>query len=1099
MSALRLLGYCLALLPLQAGASDLFTTGELEYLAGGGLGEGGPALEASILPQDLLAAPDGSVYLADEQYNRVRVVDAEGRLHTVAGDGRYGLDAQVLPARQSALAVPAGLALGPQGQLYIVDLGNRRVCALDPDGTLRTVMGPDHPLVATAPNTFAPYSVAADAEGHVLVADRANYRVWQLDPDGEGRPVAGNGQRGFSGDGNPSALARLADPRAVEVGPDASIYVADTGNRRVRRVDAHGRISTLAGDGGEQPWSGRRPARQASLKPIDLALDLQGRLLVLDELGPRLLRLEADSTLTVLAQFDPGWEPKALSVDRQGRVLVADYAQRRVVVLQDQGALLPLAGNGLLRASGEGGPALNASLYQPFGLAYDPRGNLYIADRRNHLVRRVRPDGIIERVAGTGVPGFGGDGGPGRLALCNQPAGLAFDSQGSLYIADSDNHRIRKLSPDGTIQTVAGTGMPGFGGDGGPALIALLDQPAGLAFDSRGSLYIADSANRRIRKLSPDGTIQTVAGTSRNIPPGEGGPALESALSFPIDLSFGPGDLLFIADAGSHRVYTLDREGLLRSLAGTGSPGQGLDGALAGRTALSQPLGLVADNSGGVYIADTGNGRLVHMDSGGVLRVLDAEAGRPARLALDAQGGLVLADVEQHRVARLPVERRWPDAGARIHTSFSYQLESEAALSRPGLLELVYTPETGALYLTHREGVEQLLPTRRSFANFQASSYRTAPAPSTLGAGLLLATPPVLGRSQPLTLIAADREGKPLYLPLAQISEAADALASAGGRLYLYQQDRGRLLRLVDKHLETCATLPAGPALIEGTPEGRLFIALVQSRELFEAEDLDQDGQFTSPGELRRVARCPERPVALSFGGELYLALAGGRLYRLGGDEQLEELASGFAPALLDLAAGPDGAIYALEGDAYSGRLLRLSPPAPQVEAWPARLDFGPQRVGLYSSRQLVLRNRGTLPVELVANWDSALRIAQGSLLRLEPGETRALDLSYAPPARGPQADTLFWRAPGGIALLQVPLAGQGLAPDLRLSAAGLDFGAVPVGGEARQVLTLGNQGTAPLQYRLALRGGYRLGRAGEGHLAPGAAVQLPLSFVPTQ
>ncbi|MBI2502262.1 MAG: choice-of-anchor D domain-containing protein, partial [Candidatus Latescibacteria bacterium] len=129
----------------------------------------------------------------------------------------------------------------------------------------------------------------------------------------------------------------------------------------------------------------------------------------------------------------------------------------------------------------------------------------------------------------------------------------------------------------------------------------------------------------------------------------------------------------------------------------------------------------------------------------------------------------------------------------------------------------------------------------------------------------------------------------------------------------------------------------------------------------------------------------------------------------------------------------------------------------------------------------------------------SALRIAQGSLLRLEPGETRALDLSYAPPARGPQADTLFWRAPGGIALLQVPLAGQGLAPDLRLSATGLDFGAVPVGGEARQVLTLGNQGTAPLQYRLDLKGGYRLGRAGEGELASGAAVQLPLSFVPTQ
>ena len=1095
MSALWLVGYCLALLPLQVGASDLFTTGDLEFLAGGGLGEGGPALDASLLPQDVLAAPDGSVYFADELYNRVRVVDAQGRLRTVVGDGRYGLDTQVLSARQSALAIPASLALGPEGQLYLVDLGNRRICVLDPDGTLRTFMGPGHSLVAASANGFAPYAVAADAEGRVLVADRGNQRIWQLDPDGRGRPVAGNGQRGFSGDGDPSALARLADPRAVVVGPDASIYVADTGNRRVRRVDPQGRISTLAGDGGELPWSGRRPALQASLKPIDVALDLQGRLLVLDELGPRLLRLEADSTLVVLAQFDPGSQPKALSVDRQGRVLVADYAQRRVVLLQDQASPLPLAGNGLLRASGEGGPALNASLYQPFGLAYDPQGNLYLADRRNHLVRRVRADGIIERVAGTGLPGFGGEGGPARLALLNQPTGLAFDRQGNLYIADSANHRVRKLDAKGNIQTVAGTGVPGFGGDSGPARLALLNQPNGLAFDSQNNLYIADSANRRVRKLDTSGNIQTVAGTNRDLLPGEGGPALESALASPMDLSFGTEGLLFIADPGSHRVYTLSPEGLLRSLAGIGSPGQGYDGQLAAHAALNQPLGLVADGSGGVYLADTGNGRLVHVDGDGVLRVLETDAGRPARLTLDLRGGLVLADIEQHRVARLPVARQLADAGVRIHTSFSYQLESEAALSTPGLLELVYNPDARVLYFTHREGVEQLLPARRRFAHFQASSYRTALAPAALGAGLMVLTPPALGRSQPLTLIAADNEGKPLYLPLAQISEAADVLTKSGGQLYLYQQDRGRLLRLVYQTLELCATLPTGPALLEGTPAGPLFIASVQSRELFKAEDLDQDGQFT----LRRVALLPERPVALSFGAELYLALAGGHLYRLGPDEQLQELASGFAPALLDLAAGPDGAIYALEGDAYSGRILRLSPPTPQVEAWPPRLDFGPQRVGLYASRQLMLRNRGTLPVELVAAQGSALRIAQGPSLRLNPGETRTLDLSYTLAARGTQTDTLFWRAPGGTALLQVPLASLGLAPELRLSAAALDFGTVAVGKEAHQALTLGNPGTAPLQYRLELAGTYRLGLVGTGQLAPGAAIQLPLSLVPAQ
>ncbi|MCC7261379.1 MAG: choice-of-anchor D domain-containing protein [Candidatus Latescibacteria bacterium] len=1098
MLGFALLSLVLAALPLRLEASDLFTTGEGEYLAGGGLGEGGPALETSLLPQDVLAAPDGSVYLADEQFNLVRMVDRDGRVTTVAGDGRYGLDSRILPARQSALAVPAGLALGPEGQLYIVDLGNRQLRVLSGDGHLRPFMGPDHGLVAGSANGFAPYGVATDAAGHVLVADRANHRVWQLDPDGRGRAVAGNGQRGFGGDGGPSALARLADPRAVAVGPDQVIYVADTGNRRVRRVDAQGRIATLAGDGSELSWSGRRPARQASLKPIDLDLDLQGRLLILDELGPRLLRLEADSTLVVLAQFDPGAEPKALSVDRQGRILVADYGQRRVVVVQDQGSPLPLAGNGLLRASGEGGPALNASLYQPFGLAYDLQGNLYIADRRNHLVRRVRPDGIIERVAGTGLPGFGGEGEPARAALLNQPAGLAFDGQGNLYIADSANHRVRKLDRSGNLLTVAGTGLPGFGGEGGPARLALLDQPMGRACDAQGNLYIADSGNHRIRKLDRSGNLLTVAGGGE-LPAGEGGPALQSALALPVDLSFGPGGMLFVADAGNHRVYSLSPEGLLRCLAGTGERGAGLDGTPATRAALDQPLGLVADGSGGVFVADTGNARLVHIDSDGVLRVVASDTGRPSRLTLDTRGNLVLADLVQHRVTRLPLARQFADAGQRVSTSFSYQIESEAALDQPGLLELVAEPTSGALYLTHHEGVEQVLPTRRAFAAFQASAYRTLLSPASLGPGLLLATPPALGRPQPLTRIAASGEGKPLYLPLDYLGDAADALATAGGRLYLYQQASGQVLRLNERRLESAAFLSAGPALLEGNAQGALYLAQVQSRELWRAEDLDQDGSFTSPGELRRVAQLPERPVALSYGTELFIGVAGGRLYRLGEEDRLEELASGFAPALLDLAATPDGVIHVLEGDAYGGRLLRLSPPAPQVEAWPPRLDFGPLRVGQAGNRQLVLRNRGTLPVELMATQDASLRLSPAASLRLAAGETRTLDLAYTPGARGAQADTLYWRAPGGTALLQVPLSSQGLAPDLKLSAASLDFGAVPVGGEGRQVLALTNPGSAPLQYRLELRGAYRLDRAGEGQLPAGAAMQLPLSFLPAQ
>lgn len=188
-------------------------------------------------------------------------------------------------------------------------------------------------------------------------------------------------------------------------------------------------------------------------------------------------------------------------------------------------------------ALGDGGPALEARLKAPRGMAWDAEGNLYIADSRNHRVRMVTQEGAIRTVAGTGVAGSSGDGGPAVEASLHLPVDLAFDAEGNLYIAEALGHRIRRISPDGRITTVAGTGARGYSGDGGPALEAALDTPQGLALDASGNLYIADLGNHRVRRVDPEGRITTVAGNGEDGSAGDGGPAAEAQLSAPANLA----------------------------------------------------------------------------------------------------------------------------------------------------------------------------------------------------------------------------------------------------------------------------------------------------------------------------------------------------------------------------------------------------------------------------------------------------------------------------------------------------------------------------------------------------------------------------------
>ncbi|MFH1567735.1 MAG: hypothetical protein ABIL09_07015, partial [Gemmatimonadota bacterium] len=235
LALVALTGAALLLLaPAPAAGSDLFDVGAPSLVAGGGLGDGGPATGTGVLPTDVLAAADGSLYIADEQFNRVRLVAPDGAIRTVVGSGLYGFNGSGRPALKSALGIANSLALGPDGTLWLVDLASQQIRFVDGNGALRTFASPASPLFASVTGPFAPNGIEVSGDGRLYVADRGTNVVWEIDPDGKGRRAAGNGTRGFTGDGRPSAQGQLADPRAVAVGPDGTIWIADTGNRRVR-------------------------------------------------------------------------------------------------------------------------------------------------------------------------------------------------------------------------------------------------------------------------------------------------------------------------------------------------------------------------------------------------------------------------------------------------------------------------------------------------------------------------------------------------------------------------------------------------------------------------------------------------------------------------------------------------------------------------------------------------------------------------------------------------------------------------------------------------------------------------------------------------
>jgi sugar lactone lactonase YvrE len=552
------------------------TNGIISTVAGSGFGfppfsgDFGAATNAKIQnPVGLCLDAAGNLYIADQQNSRIRKVDTTGIITTVAGNGNAGYNSDNIQATSASLSNPSGVFMDSSNNLFIADSSNNRIRRVKPNGIISTVAGTgtagysgDGGAGTSAKINF-PVAVMADTGRNLFIVDSSNHRIRKLDTNNIITTLAGNSTNNFSGDGGAATNANLSSPQSLAVDSIGNVFVADYGNHRVRQIGTNGVITTIAG---------------RNLNDGDFA---------------------TNATLNVVYKS---------VFDSVGNFFIADTYDNLIRKIDTNGVITTVAGNGFYDYSGDGGAATNASLRHPLGLGLDAGGNLFIADQSNGRIRKVDTNGIISTVAGTGSPGFSGDGGAATNAKI-WGFDVAVDAGGNFLIADWANHRIRRVDTNGVISTVAGTGSSGSSGDGGAATNAKISTPTSVTFDSAGNFYMNDSFCR-IRRVDTSGIISTVAGNGSTSYSGDGGAATNASFNSPYEATMDSTGNLFMADMQNQRVRKVSISGIVTTVAGNGVLGFAGDGSSGNNANLSVPSGLSVDGFGNVYISDRGNNRI---------------------------------------------------------------------------------------------------------------------------------------------------------------------------------------------------------------------------------------------------------------------------------------------------------------------------------------------------------------------------------------------------------------------------------------------------------------------------------------------------------
>lgn len=592
----------------------------------------------------------GNIFISDSTGHCIWRLSPEGWVNRVAGGNGPGLDSADVPALLAKLNGPEGLAVDLDGGLLVADRGSHLIRRIAPDGLMSRLYAP--PDVDGSSN-FDPIGIAVTESGELLVADNGGNQVWRVDRSGGAVPIAGSGAAGFAGDDGPAENALLSGPADVALRLSGEILVSDQGNRRVREIGVDGIIRTVAGNGTQAAGGNASIATRESIGvPWGLVVGSDGEILIASSSAGRVLRALPHGEMSVVAQSPSGGlgddrlvQPTDLALSTRGQLIVADAQANRIHRVGTTGSIETVAGTGPYGRLGDNRPARQIALNGPWKGARSASGAVAVADGSPTLIRLVDFEGTTTTLGGYGT-GSNEDGAPALDASFAAPLDMAYSPSGGLYLLESNKHTLRMIDPDGRVMTVLGTGEQG--GEGSRSLLPEpLNTPLGLAVRSDGSVYVADTMNHRVVHIAPDaGSAKTLVDKERL------GQAVIVSLSIhedtllaldargglmrfdissgrfrldlvtPIAEEYGiPVDVAVDAD-GNAFVSTLKHLILqvadaAEVVAGTGEPGFQGDGGPPKEASFSSPTGLVAHETG-LLIMDNGN-RRVRKISGGLV------------------------------------------------------------------------------------------------------------------------------------------------------------------------------------------------------------------------------------------------------------------------------------------------------------------------------------------------------------------------------------------------------------------------------------------------------------------------------------------------
>ena len=779
-------------LPLSSVSAQLdYTVSTVAGTGDGGFMDGDSATALFRSPRGITVDDSGVLFVTDFFNHRIRRIDIDGNVSTIAGTGTSGFtDGDAATAQFSN---PLGITVDDNGILFVADAGNHSIRRIDTEGNVSTIAGTGTPGfmdgdAATAQFNI-PRGITVDDNGILFVADEGNHRIRRIDTDGNVSTIAGSGTPGFT-DGD-AATAQFNFPVGITVDDNGILFVVDLGNHSIRRIDTEGNVSTIAGSGTSGFMDGNAATAQFNF-PRGITVDDNGILFVADSENHRIRRIDTDGNVTTVAgtgtfgfidgdaataQFR---SPVGITVDDNGILFVADRNNHSIRRIDTDGNVSTIAGTGTFGFID--GDASTAQFSSPNGITVDDSGVVYIADQVNFSIRRIDTDGNVSTIAGTGTPGF--IDGDAATAQFRSPLDITVDDNGMLFVTDSGNHSIRRLTPEAcpnpdilitqsadttitsengqtdtifialsqaptsdvvvtlsiddasegsiptedltftsanwdthqlviitgeddeeldgsvsymltafvvdassddafdgvsattivtnlddeetcyTVSTVAGTGDEGF--MDGDAATAQFNLPFGITVDDSGVVYIADQFNHRIRRIDTDGNVSTIAGSGT--PGFTDGDAATAQFNFPVGITVDDNGILFVVDLGNHSIRRIDTEGNVSTIAGSGT-----SGFMDGNAATAQfnfPRGITVDDNGILFVADSENHRIRRIDTDGNVTTvagtgtfgfIDGDAATaqfrsPVGITVDDNGILFVADRNNHSIRRIDTD-----------------------------------------------------------------------------------------------------------------------------------------------------------------------------------------------------------------------------------------------------------------------------------------------------------------------------------------------------------------------------------------------------------------------------------------------------------